>query len=276
MLILVLSHYSAIAVPLTSRSGHKSGEERPVLVNPPPTQPIANDVDLRIMSLGASITFGLLSTDGNGYRDELEVLLNKSGTKNVEYVGSRTHGNMASNAVEGWPGLRIDQVLPKAKASVPTDLPNVILLNVGTNDCVQDFNMNNTTQNSTSAPELTANATYTVGTRMRMMVEDLLEWSPNVTVVMSTLINNRFEKTQARVVVANEQFRAVAAELQGAGAKVVLAEMTAAAGGPNMTTMFDQTHPDDVGYAMMANRFYAAMVEASVKGMITAPAPRVN
>ncbi|KAL2278270.1 hypothetical protein FJTKL_14542 [Diaporthe vaccinii] len=254
--------------------GHKGGADRPVLINPPSTQPIANNMDLRIMSLGASITFGLRSTDGNGYRDELRVLLNKSGTKNVEYVGSRTHGNMASNAVEGWPGLRIDQVLPKANASVPTDLPNVILLNVGTNDCVQNFNMMNTTQNSTSAPEMTANANYTVGTRMRMMVEDLLEWSPNATVVMSTLINNRFDKTQARVLVANEQFRAVAAELQGAGSKVVLAEMTAAAGGPNMTTMFDQTHPNDVGYAMMANRFYEAMVEASTKGMISKPAPR--
>lgn len=272
--LTIVALVPAIAVPLTLRSGHKGGPDRPVLINPPATQPIANNMDLRIMPLGASITFGLRSTDGNGYRDELRVLLNKSGTKNVEYVGSRTHGDMASNAVEGWPGLRIDQVLPKAKASVPNDLPNVILLNVGTNDCVQNFNMMNTTQNSTSAPELTSNANYTVGTRMRMMVEDLLEWSPNATVVMSTLINNRFDKTQARVLVANEQFRAVAAELQDAGSKVVLAEMTAAAGGPNMTTMFDQTHPNDVGYAMMANRFYEAMVEASTKGMISKPAPR--
>ncbi|KAG6355654.1 hypothetical protein INS49_003617 [Diaporthe citri] len=274
-LILILSFPAHQLSPCRSHCAQATrGGDRPVLINPPSTQPIANNMDLRIMSLGASITFGLRSTDGNGYRDELRVLLNKSGTKNVEYVGSRTHGNMASNAVEGWPGLRIDQVLPKAKASVPNDLPNVILLNVGTNDCVQNFNMNNTTQNSTSAPELTSNANYTVGTRMRMMVEDLLEWSPNATVVMSTLINNRFDKTQARVLVANEQFRAVAAELQDAGSKVVLAEMTAAAGGPNMTTMFDQTHPNDVGYAMMADRFYEAMVEASTKGMISAPAPR--
>lgn len=231
-------------------------------------------MDLRIMPLGASITFGLRSTDGNGYRDDLEALLNKSGTKNIEYVGSRKSGSMASNAVEGWPGLRIDQVLPKANASVPQDLPNVILLNLGTNDCVQNYNMDNTTQNSTTAPELTANPTFTVGDRMRMLVNDLLEWSPNVTVVMSTLINNRYEKTQARVENANVQFRAVAAGLQGEGKKVVLAEMTSAAGGPNMTTMFDQTHPNDVGYAMMANRFYEAMVEASSKGFISAPAPR--
>lgn len=263
-------------MPLTLRPGQKStgGGDKPGLVDPPATQPIANDMDLRIMSLGASITFGLRSTDGNGYREELKDLLIKSGTKNIQYVGSRQSGSMVGNAVEGWPGLRIDQVLPKARASVPVDLPNVILLNVGTNDCVQNYNMDNTTQQSVTAPELTANATFTVGTRMRMMVEDLIAWSPNVTVVMSTLINNRFEKTQARVLNANDQFRAVAAEMQGAGSKVVLAEMTAAAGGPNTTTMFDQTHPNDVGYSMMANRFYTALVEASTKGMITAPTPK--
>jgi lysophospholipase L1-like esterase len=226
------------------------------------------------MVLGASISFGLRSSDGNGYRDVLRGLLIQSGTQNVQYVGSRRSGTMDENAVEGWPGLRIDQVLPKAQASVPVDLPNVILLNLGTNDCVQNFNLDNTTQPSQTAPELTANANFTVGTRMRMVVEDLLQWSPNVTVVMSTLINNKVERVQNRTLDANDQFRAVAADLQGQGKKVVIAEMSAAAGGPNMTTMFDQTHPTDVGYSMMANRFYVAMQEASSKGMISAPIPK--
>ena len=262
-------------MPLTLRqTGDKGTKDKPTLVNPPPISPIADDMELRIMPLGASITFGLRSSDGNGYRDELLDLLVKSGTKNVQYVGSRRSGSMAENAVEGWPGLRIDQVWPKGLASVPVDLPNVVLINLGTNDCVQNWNLDNTTQLSTTAPELTSNANYTVGTRMRMLVEDLLEWSPNVTVVMSTLINNRVERVQDRTLNANAQFRAVTADLQAQGKKVVLAEMSAAAGGPNMTTMFDQTHPTDVGYALMANRFYAAMQEASTKGMITDPVPK--
>lgn len=265
----------AIAVPLTLRqTGDKGSTNIPDLVNPPPISPVADNMDLRIMPLGASITFGLKSSDGNGYRARLQDLLIKSGTRNVEYVGSRRSGMMVNNAVEGWPGLRIDQVLPKAQASVPVDLPNVILLNLGTNDCVQNFNIDNTTQTSPASPQLTANATYTVGTRMLMAVEQLLEWSPNVTVIMSTLINNRAERVQERTLDANEQFRSVAAGLQSQGKKVVLAEMSAAAGGPNMTTMFDQTHPTDTGYAMMANRFYVAMQEASAKGMIRAPLPK--
>lgn len=267
----------AIAVPLTLRQTGDQGSTDmpdPDLVNPPPLSPIADNMDLRIMPLGASITFGLKSSDKNGYRDELQDLLLRSGTRNVQYVGSRRSGDMENNAVEGWPGLRIDQVLPKAQASVAVDLPNVILVNLGTNDCVQNYNLDNTTQTSAASPELTANATYTVGTRMLMVVERLLEWSPNVTVVMSTLINNRNERVQDRTLNANAQFRAVAAGLQSKGKKVVLAEMSAAAGGPNLNTMFDQTHPTDTGYAMMANRFYVAMQEASAKGMITAPLPK--
>ncbi|KAG8161302.1 hypothetical protein KVR01_009566 [Diaporthe batatas] len=273
--LAVVALVPAIAVPLTLRQAdHNGSVDTPQLVNPPPTSSIADNIDLRIMPLGASITFGLKSSDGNGYRDKLQELLSRSGTSNIEFVGSRRSGSMASNAVEGWPGLRIDQVLPKARASVPVDLPNVILLNLGTNDCVQNYNLDNTTQTSPTAPELTADPTFTVGTRMRMVVEDLLAWSPNVTVVMSTLINNRVERVQDRTLDANDQFRSVAADLQAQGKKVVIAEMSASAGGPNMTTMFDQTHPTDIGYAMMANRFYVAMQEASAKGMISAPLPK--
>lgn len=223
------------------------------------------------MPLGASITYGFLSTDGNGYRNDLLGLLQRGGNTAVTYVGSRNNGTMADNAVEGWPGFRIDQVLPKARASVPQDLPNVILLNVGTNDCAQNYNLDNTTKQSTAAPQLTANATDTVGTRMRSLVDDLLAWSPNATVIMSTLILNRKTAINARVDKTNTKYRAVAADLQAAGLRVVLADMGADAGGPNATTMADSTHPNDVGYALMANRWYVALGEASDKGMIVAP-----
>lgn len=223
------------------------------------------------MSLGASITYGYRSSDGNGYRNDLLGLLQKGGNTNVTYVGSRNNGTMAENAVEGWPGYRIDQVLPKAQASVPKSLPNVILLNLGTNDCVQGYNIDNTTKQSTTAPQLTANATNTVGTRMRTLVEDLLAWSPNATVVLSTLILNKRAVTNARVADTNAQYRRQAEALQAAGRRVILADMSAAAGGPNASTMADSTHPNDVGYALMANRWYVALAEASDKGMIVAP-----
>lgn len=233
---------------------------------------MASAVPLRIMPLGASITYGFLSSDGNGYREDLLELLQQGGNQDITYVGSRNNGTMAENAVEGWPGLRLDEVLPKAKASVPQYLPNVVLVNVGTNDCVQDFDIDNTTQPSTAAPELTADPSDNVGTRLQAMVEDIFDMSANATVVISTLVLNKDAAVNARVDDANVQYRRVAADLQAQGRRVVLADMDASAGGPNITTMADPTHPNDVGYALMANRWYVALQEASDKGFIVAPA----
>ncbi|KUI54534.1 Uncharacterized protein YpmR [Cytospora mali] len=257
--LTIVALIPALAVPLALQAHNHTTPSTPLPVN---------TTSLRIMPLGASITYGWLSTDGNGYRQDLLNLLTSAGVTDVTYVGSRHNGTMANNAVEGWPGLRIDQVLTKARSSVPTYLPNVILLNVGTNDCVQNFDMDSTTRTSPVEPELTANASYTVGSRMRIMVEDLFGWSPNATVVMSTLINNLNYKTQARVVDANKKFRAVAKELQAEGKRVVLAEMDNAAGGPTKATMADVTHPNDAGYSLMAKRWYAALKEAGDKGFI--------
>lgn len=223
------------------------------------------------MPLGASITFGFLSTDGNGYREDLLGLLQRGGNQDVSYVGSRNNGTMAENAVEGWPGFRIDQVLTKAQVSVPKFVPNVVLLNVGTNDCVQDFNLDNTTKQLQSQPTLTADPSFGIGSRLRLMIEDIFGMSPNATVVLSTLILNKDPAVNAHVDDANAQYREVAAALQADGRRVVLADMGASAGGPNASTMADRTHPNDVGYALMANRWYAALQEAGNKGLIVAP-----
>ncbi|PSR81424.1 SGNH hydrolase-type esterase domain-containing protein [Coniella lustricola] len=258
LVILSMALIPAIVVPVvTQQAKHK----------------VANDTALRIMPLGASITYGFLSTDGNGYREDLLDLLERGGNTQISYVGSRNNGTMDENAVEGWPGYRIDQVMAKAAAAVPRYLPNVILLNVGTNDCVQNWNMDNTTQKSTVEPSLTTNSTFDVGDRMRILVNDLLEWSPNTTVIMSTLILNKQDAVNTRVNDANAQFRDVAAALKADGKRVVLADMTTAAGGPNITTMADVTHPNDVGYALMANRWYVALQEAGQQGLLMAPDP---
>lgn len=52
------------------------------------------DFYLRIMPLGASITEGVQSTDGNGYRKWLRQQLRWKGWK-VNMVGSKQNGNMA-------------------------------------------------------------------------------------------------------------------------------------------------------------------------------------
>ncbi|KAJ4289382.1 hypothetical protein N0V88_006861 [Collariella sp. IMI 366227] len=97
--------------------------------------------------LGASITYGVGSSDGNGYRLPLRTALISAGNV-VNMVGSRQAGTMRDNDVEGWPGLRIEQVAEKAlgkgrglgeESVVGRWRPNVVLVNVGTNDAAQGY-----------------------------------------------------------------------------------------------------------------------------------------
>lgn len=92
---------------------------------------LANGAALRILCLGASITFGYGSSDGNGYRYALRGALVQGGSK-VNMIGSVSHGNMNDNQVEAWPGYRIAEVDKKAELSLPS-MPNVVLIFVGSN-----------------------------------------------------------------------------------------------------------------------------------------------
>jgi lysophospholipase L1-like esterase len=92
---------------------------------------------MRILCLGASITFGVGSTDGNGYRAKLRTLLVASGNK-VHFVGTQSSGNMENNANKGYPGFRIDQVTGFAWNAYGY-YPNVVCIHLGTNDFAQGY-----------------------------------------------------------------------------------------------------------------------------------------
>jgi len=61
----------------------------------------AKDFYLRIMPLGASITEGVASSDGNGYRKWLRQQLRWKGWK-VNMVGSKANGNMADRVCHSY------------------------------------------------------------------------------------------------------------------------------------------------------------------------------
>lgn len=88
---------------------------------------------LRIAPLGASITNGYLSSDGNGYRKYLRDELRLEGWP-VNMVGSINTGTMNDNDNEGHLGWVTSQVTDSALPNIIPDQPNVVLINVGTND----------------------------------------------------------------------------------------------------------------------------------------------
>ncbi|KAI1502224.1 SGNH hydrolase-type esterase domain-containing protein [Biscogniauxia marginata] len=203
---------------------------------------------LRIMPLGASITFGVLSTDGNGYREDLRDMLISDGF-DVDMVGNHAGGNMKDNQTEGYPGFIIDRVHDKARIAVPQYKPNLILINAGLNDCIQNVD--------------TANA----GTRMRSMIEDLYKDSPQTTVILSTLLTNADASTRNCIASINRQYTELSAALKLEGRRIVLADMQPPSG-PTLDELSEGAHPNDQGYQRMADVWFKWIQAAAQQGLL--------
>jgi hypothetical protein len=83
--------------------------------------------NIRLLPLGDSITFGLTSSDGNGYRSTLHNLLQAGNT--VDFIGSIKSGTMADNDNEGHSGFTVSQIAQSATNALALPArPNVRLL----------------------------------------------------------------------------------------------------------------------------------------------------
>ncbi|KAI1258651.1 carbohydrate esterase family 3 protein [Xylariaceae sp. FL1019] len=211
----------------------------------------ADGIRLRIMPLGASITYGLKSTDGNGYRKDLRVKLIDNGNP-VNYVGTQISGTMLDNNTEGWPGYTITEVHNKANVAVPKYKPNVILVNVGTNDVSGNVDIS------------------AAGERMTSLLDDLYAKSPRATVILSTLLVRADATMQLRTVSINSQIKTVAAAQQAKNRRLVLVDMESSSG-PVVGDLVDGVHPDDAGYVKMANIWFDGIKTANAKGFLVAP-----
>ena len=216
-------------------------------------------IPLRIMPLGASITSGVGSSDGQGYRPALKKLLRANNASlPFAFVGSReTKGAAAPTPEqgdnEGWPGLTIDAVSAHALSAVPLYRPNLVLVNVGTNDCIKNISVS------------------TAHVRMRTMLETAV-WagSPRATVVLSTLLLNNNKGAEGEVELYNGNLAVMARELQAAGRPIVLVEMHGA-DGPQAVDLTDNVHPNDGGYAKMAAIWFRGISDARARGFLKEP-----
>jgi lysophospholipase L1-like esterase len=107
-------------------------------------------VPLRVLPLGDSITNGVGSSDGNGYRKHFVELASQGGP--LQMIGSREgKGEIMNNnnKNDGWNGYTINAIAARSSNALRAK-PNLVLLLAGTN------NMNNVTQASTAPAEMGA------------------------------------------------------------------------------------------------------------------------
>ncbi|KAK4443619.1 GDSL-like Lipase/Acylhydrolase [Podospora aff. communis PSN243] len=206
---------------------------------------------LRILPLGASVTYGVGSPTGNSYRKPLLDILTAS-NHTVHYVGRSRNGNFSNNQVEATSGFVFSQIATAAREATPLFLPNVILIEAGTNDC----------NRGALLPDL--------GRQMKGLVQELWGLSPGVTVVVATLGVNKVEAQDVCRMDVNRQYKSLVEGLAGEGGRVVLADMRSAEGF-TVEDLADTRHPNDGGYAKMAVVWSRGVEEALGKGMVGVP-----
>lgn len=209
---------------------------------------ISHGIELRIMPLGASITYGIDSSDGNGYR--LPLAENLSGAK-LRFIGSVRSGNMDNNYNEGHPGATIRDTANFARASLGYR-PNVILLHVGTND----FDTVQPKETTENAPE-----------RLGGLIDELVFVCPDATILVAQIVHAANPLYEKRIQLFNDQVPRIVAKRANAGHRVMVADMR------SITTKYlaDGIHPTDVGYKKMADIWYAGIKAAYAKGWIQRP-----
>ncbi|MDQ0686802.1 lysophospholipase L1-like esterase [Streptomyces achromogenes] len=210
----------------------------------------ASDTPLRVMPLGDSITWGVGSSTGNGYRAPLWDRLASDGHP-LDFVGTGRAGSMSDPDNEGHSGYRIDQIAALADASLTRYRPNVVTLHIGTNDLQGASEVN------------------TAIARLKSLVNQITADAPDATVLVASLVVSTSSSEEQFRGAYNQATRQIVSEAQAVGKHVAHVDMS------SLTTadLADSLHPDDSGYQKMADAFHRGVRAADSAGWLKNPAP---
>jgi lysophospholipase L1-like esterase len=211
---------------------------------------VASDTPLRVMPLGDSITWGVGSSTGNGYRGPLWNKLAADG-RSPDFVGSVQNGSMSDAGNEGHSGYRIDQIAALADASLTRYRPDVVTLHIGTNDLRR------------------ASEVDTAITRLRSLVHQITADVPDATVLVASLVVSTSSTEEQWRGMYNQAVRHIVSDAQGAGKRVAYVDMS----GLTVADLADPLHPNDSGYQKMADAFHRGVQTAGSAGWLKNPAP---
>jgi lysophospholipase L1-like esterase len=202
---------------------------------------------VRVMPLGDSITDG--AQVPGGYRIGLWQHL-ANGQYTVDFVGSQFNGpsGLGDHDHQGHPGWRIDQIDANVVSWLNAQNPQTVLLHIGTNDIVQNFNLS-------AAPN-----------RLSTLIDRITDTVPTAEVFVAQIIPLSNSTQDAAVRTFNAAIPGIVQSKVNAGKRVHLVDMYSA-----LTTadLIDGVHPTSGGYDKMAARWYSAL--QSVPGSIGNP-----
>ncbi|MGZ3643832.1 MAG: SGNH/GDSL hydrolase family protein [Ktedonobacteraceae bacterium] len=200
----------------------------------------ANSALIKIMPLGDSITYGVGSSLGGGYRLQLWDDLRVRGFP-IDFVGSVKTGPASFDREnEGLPGWKINQIAAKVVTWLMTYRPSIILLHIGTNDFFKN-------DDPAQAPA-----------RLSHLLNLITTTLPGVTVIVAQILPlPRSARLNTEVVVYNATIPRIVQVDVAQGKHIHYVDMYDAVP-PGMLP--DQIHPDDAGYALMAKVWLYALL----------------
>ncbi|MCJ7655829.1 MAG: GDSL-type esterase/lipase family protein, partial [Dehalococcoidia bacterium] len=193
---------------------------------------------VRIMPLGDSITRGYRSTYNWGYRKPLYDKLTAAGY-NFDFVGSLAAGSFPDPNHEGHDGWHADttgpnDILGQLYNWLTVNPADIVLLHIGTNDI---------TYSGQNAEEVND------------ILDEIDRFSEDITVVLALIIDRQTHSpatTQFNIDVNNMAQSRIAA-----GDDIIIVDMEHALTYPD--DLYDTVHPNDSGYAKMADVWFDAL-----------------
>ena len=223
------------------------------------TKSSSNSLHLNIMPMGASLVYGLESGDGNGFRLGLEKLLENNGST-VTMLGTQQSGDMAQNHHEAYLAITIDSYAKKIANSGAYDMnPNIVLLNIGVNDCWYMADEKHPEDDDPSIDPRATDGKYTA-LRFGNLLSKIKAAFPEALVLASQLTYNTNEWEDKCIQGFNAVLPSVVANATAAGQIIRAVDMYDAV--PHDMYREDGTHPNDEGYQLMAKRWFDAAVTA--------------
>ncbi|GHF39744.1 hypothetical protein GCM10010218_21320 [Streptomyces mashuensis] len=198
-----------------------------------------------MMPLGDSITEGTGSSTGSSYRAALWDRLTGHADR-LDFVGSMKSGRLPDTDHEGHYGWKIGGLSANIDTWLPPARPNVVLLHIGTNDVHDDYR------------------TATAPARLGALVDRITSAAPDMTVLVASLVPSNDAPTQKRIEAFNATVPGLVAERRAKGRHVGYVGM----GAVTPQDISDDLHPNDRGYAKMADAFYDGIARAAADGWI--------
>jgi lysophospholipase L1-like esterase len=208
-----------------------------------------NGTPCKILPFGDSITRGAKSTDDGGYRTPLYKLVIAAGQK-ATFTGSQSHGPSqvsgqpfprSHEGRAGWtidPGFNMNSSYGGISSLVPSPAldgkPHIILLHIGTND-------------------LFARETENMAARLEVLIDKIAKNAPDALIVLAQI--TPLSSPRAALTTYNNKIPGIVQSHAAKGQHIIGVDMSKLP----TSLLSDGSHPNNQGYAYMADIWYAAI-----------------